>query len=331
MRCLALAQSAKSRGWKVTFITACKLPGLQRRLRDSGFGIRNLQSPYPDPADLKLTLDFISRHRPTCVVIDGYHFDSAYQHAVKNSGSLLLVVDDYAHLGKYCCDVLLNQNINAERLNYDVPSTTRLLLGTRYALLREQFLSWIDYQRDIAPVARRILITLGGADLPNMTAMCIRAFQQLSIEGIEMKVVVGAASPQRDILDSLSAESKYPVGLYHDVRNMPELMAESDLAVSAGGSTCLELSFMGLPFIVTSLADNQTDAAEGYGTAGVALSLGWHSDIKIETLVARVSQLAESKEDRWRMSQKGRLLVDGKGAHRVIEIIEHTQPGHNMT
>ena len=106
-------------------------------------------------------------------------------------------------------------------------------------------------------------------------------------------------------------------------------MAGSDLAVSAGGSTCLELSFMGLPFIVTSLADNQTDAAEGFNTAGVALNLGWYSDIKVETLIARVSRLASSEEDRRRMSQKGRLLVDGKGAHRVIEIIEQTRPGLN--
>ena len=44
--------------------------------------------------------------------------------------------------------------------------------------------------------------------------------------------------------------------------NMPELMARADVAVSAGGSTCWEVAFMGLPFLIVVLAENQEHIAK---------------------------------------------------------------------
>jgi hypothetical protein len=54
----------------------------------------------------------------TWVVLDGYHFTLACQHAVRDAGYHLLVIDDYAHLPEYSCDILLNQNLGAETLSY---------------------------------------------------------------------------------------------------------------------------------------------------------------------------------------------------------------------
>ncbi|NTV92083.1 MAG: hypothetical protein HGA72_02030, partial [Chlorobiaceae bacterium] len=44
--------------------------------------------------------------------------------------------DDNAHLPHYHADLVLNQNIGAQGLRYPAETTTRLLRGTSYVLLR---------------------------------------------------------------------------------------------------------------------------------------------------------------------------------------------------
>jgi spore coat polysaccharide biosynthesis predicted glycosyltransferase SpsG len=99
---------------------------------------------------------------------------------------------------------------------------------------------------------------------------------------------------------------------------MPELMAWADLAISAGGSTCWELAFMGLPFLVTILAKNQKAVAEGLEEVGAAVNLGWYDSITPTRLAQRLSSLAEAADVRAELSRRGRTLVDGKGKERVL-------------
>jgi len=262
MRCLALAQGWKARGGKAVFITACETEALRHRLQDEGFQVFILEQSYPEPADWEITSEVLAAHSDNWVVLDGYNFDSTYQRQIKDLGHRLLVIDDRAHLGKYYCDIVLNQNTYAKNLHYSSGLTPHLLLGPRYALLRQGFLSWIDYKREIPKIALRVLITLGGGDPNNQTLVFIRALEQMDVDALEVAVVVGPAYPHFHTLQSAVKHSKLPIRLVYNADNMPELMAWADLAISAGGSTCLEMSFMGLPALVVILAENQRAVAE---------------------------------------------------------------------
>jgi spore coat polysaccharide biosynthesis predicted glycosyltransferase SpsG len=106
--------------------------------------------------------------------------------------------------------------------------------------------------------------------------------------------------------------------ILRSVDDMPALMAWADMAVSAGGSTCWEMSFMGLPFLTVVLADNQKEIASGLDTAGIAENLGWFSDLSEERVMERVSEMIAGREKRERFSVNGRLLIDGEGAFRIV-------------
>ena len=149
MRCLALAQAWKDAGSQVTFITACHSEGLLERLREEGFNLHRLACSYPDAGDWDYTQNVLTISPDAWVVLDGYHFDEVYQQRVKEGGQRLLVIDDMAHLKHYYADIVLNQNLHAEQLKYSCEPQTRLLLGTRYALLRREFLAWRDWQREV--------------------------------------------------------------------------------------------------------------------------------------------------------------------------------------
>ena len=325
MRSLALAQAWKDAGGEVKFITVCQSEGLLQRLRDEEFDINLLSSAYPDTADCNSTRDILSGHPDAWVVLDGYHFDEVYQRQVKEAGHRLLVIDDMAHLKHYYADIVLNQNLPAEQLRYTCEPYTRLLLGTRYVLLRREFLAWRDWKRDIPEIAHRILVTPGGSDPDNHTLKVIQALQEVDIPGLEATVVIGPSNPNSDVLEAAATQSRIPVSLVRDANNMPELMARADVAVSGGGTTARELLFMETPALFLILANNQRHIVEYIEDQGSGRNLGQAGDVSSESLAEGITSLAEDFNLRVTISRRARQIVDGQGSHRVISSMQ--KPG----
>ena len=321
MRCLALAQAWSGQGGRVTFVTACQSAALCRRLTQEGFEVIALKSAYPDSRDWEATSRCLVAHRGAWVVLDGYGFDATYQLRVKALGHHLLVIDDTGHLDHYHADVLLNQNIGAELLEYSCDPGTRLLLGTRYVLLRTEFLSWRDWPRETPRVGRRVLVTLGGGDPHNQTLKAVRAVQSVDVDELETQVVVGADNPHFRAIESLVSGFGLRGRVVRNALDMPSLMAWADVAIAGGGSTCWELAFMGLPTAVLVVAENQQGIAAGLHEAGAMLSLGWYAQVSFEDVGEALVRLLRDRVLREGMTQRCRLLVDGMGAARVVEAL----------
>jgi spore coat polysaccharide biosynthesis predicted glycosyltransferase SpsG len=99
---------------------------------------------------------------------------------------------------------------------------------------------------------------------------------------------------------------------------MAGLMQWADVAVSAAGSTCWELAYMGIPPAVVVLADNQEIIADGLEKMNAAVNLG-----RIEALTAAKFRngflpIIESNAKRMELVRNQQKLIDGLGADRVI-------------
>ena len=327
MRCLALAQGWKARGRQATFITACESEGLRHRLSDEDFQVITLEQSHPNPADWGATSQALAAHPGAWVVLDGYHFDPAYQRQIKETGHRLLVIDDMAHLDHYYADLVLNQNINAERSRYSCELYTHLLLGTRYVLLRSEFLAWREWQREVPQVARKVLVTLGGSDPNNQTLKVIQAMQQIAVDGLEAVVVVGASNPHFQELQSVARNSQFTIRLVRNVADMPELMAWADVAISAGGSTCWEMCFMQVTGLLLVTVDHQWDVADGLEGEGVFQCVGWWENVSGQEIATKLGKLMRNAARRARMSTRGRQLIDGKGIERLLVTVTRLTQG----
>jgi len=319
MRCLALGQAWKDNGGHVVFITACSNKLLLERLYNEDFEVYQIECPDIHSQDWRLTKDLLAEYTNVWLVLDGYHFESDYQKQVKDAGYKLLVIDDMAHLPNYYADIVLNQNIHASELYYSGEVYTKLLLGTKYVLLRREFLSWRGWKREVPELARKVLITLGGSDPDNVTLKIIQALQQVEVDGLEAVVVAGPVNPHYEELRSAVQSSGIPIRLESNVVNMPELMAWADVAISGGGTTSWELAFMGLPSVVLSLADNQHVISKKREVAGVAIYLNRDVEYFIDETTQTIAQLLKDRKARYKMSQRGKELIDGEGVKRVIE------------
>lgn len=323
MRCLALTQAWQDAGGHATFAMALNAPAIKARLEAEEMSVVQMATDVGSADDSMHTIN-LARELGACwVVVDGYQFGSDYQRAIKNAGLSLLFIDDNGHADHYYANLVLNQNIHAEASLYAQREPyTRLLLGMRYVLLRREFLKWREWKREIPDVARKVLVTLGGGDPDNVTLKVIQALQQMQVDGLEAVVVAGASNPHHHKLEAVAENSRFAIRIDSNVTNMPELMAWADVAVSGGGSTCWELSFMRLPSIVMVLADNQQRIGERLQLHGAAINLGIGANVTASEITGTLNELLTDSAKRSEMARSGQELVDGEGAARVVRGIK---------
>ena len=322
MRCLALAQAWQDRGGKVTFFSHCPNEKLQQMIVAQGFGLELVKNPHPASGDMDQIEAAVRLGQ--WLVLDGYHFDPDYQKAARKAGYKVLVIDDTAHQSEYHADILLNQNIHAENLNYSTnPDATRLF-GTRYAMLRREFLRCRESERKTPDRAKSILVTLGGSDPGNVTLKVIEALKLLGNKDLEVWIVAGPANLHFASLEKALQNAPFKAKIMSTVMNMPELMTWADLAISAAGSTCWELAFMGVPMVLITVADNQEGIGSGLAQAGAALSLGRSDGLSEKHLAKEIAGVLESSRLLTRLSEEGPGIVDGYGVNRVVEAMQPT-------
>jgi UDP-2,4-diacetamido-2,4,6-trideoxy-beta-L-altropyranose hydrolase len=326
MRCIALAQAVQDAGAGAVFAMAESTAGVRARLAAESCELVSVACVAGSGDDSRETVALARERAIGWIVVDGYQFGADFQRALETAGCKVLFIDDYGHASHYWADLVLNQNTFAQENLYGAREPyTRLLLGNEFCLLRREFVSWRGWKRETPPVAKKLLVTMGGSDPENFTATAINALRHLD-KDVEATVVVGGSNPHFESLQRLTLQCGSRFRLVNSVSNMPELMAQADLAISAAGSTCWEMCFLQLPMVLIDLADNQKAIARALEASGAAIYLGsYRGNARAVTegeITARVTSILESKTERSALSERCGKLVDGRGAERVFSELE---------
>lgn len=312
MRCLALAQAAQDLGFTIQFVGRTHVPWVQERLRAEHFSRLELPDAVPHEENPVNLLHQLAQSgtapSDTWVVLDGYHFTFACQQAVRDAGYRLLVIDDYAHLSEYSCDILLNQNLGAETLPY-AGDIGQKLLGPRYVLLRREFQEAKKRlprtERHAPP--QNILVTLGGGDFIEYLEDIAQHMNAPAMKGRTVRVIQGAM--RADKVKQAFVDCPAQLEVLPRVADMPALLLSTDLCITAGGSTCWELCCLGVPFLATKVANNQEYIIDQLKEKGMLFS-----KVQFQNMIC--CQISSEKNT-------SRLIdnVDGYGAMRVIDAI----------
>jgi len=334
MRCIALAQAWQDMGGTVVFVSDCRSEFIKQRIIEECFELVKIEQPYPHPGDIETLLNCVSNVNEkkdilsqTWVILDGYHFDAAYQKSIQEAGYRLMVIDDYVHLDHYYADIILNQNISAIDYTYHFDNNAIKLLGADYAMLRREFIQYKNQIHGTSKDIKKILVTLGGADPDNITVKVIRALKRLNDSALNAKVIVGPANPNLDELNKEVADVFFKCEIVYAVSDMPGLMAWADLAISAAGSTCWELCYMGVPSLVVVAAENQRKIAFELDKCGAAISLGWHETLTDEKIYLKIKEVISYSDVLKETAKKCRSIINGNGVHKIIsKLLNNNQP-----
>jgi UDP-2,4-diacetamido-2,4,6-trideoxy-beta-L-altropyranose hydrolase len=321
MRCLALAQAWQDAGGRDLFVMAQSTPAVEERLRCEGFGLVRIDGVPGSDSDCEQLIALARTHDPAWVVVDGYEFGPGYQRSLKNERFKVTLIDDNGGAGTYAADVVLNQNIHAQECLYKGRERyTRLLLGTKYALLRREFVSACQ-SKEISSLGRKLLVSMGGSDPDNVTRRVMEAVEKVEVADLQVVVVAGGSNPHLASIAESVAKSSHRCRILNNVTNMPELISWADLAISAAGSVCWEYCALGLPAALVAVAENQIPNAEALHAAGAARLVAGGSRFPIGEMAQLITRLANSFSERQALSRTAHTLVDGGGAGRVLSIL----------
>lgn len=361
MRCLSVADALLKRGEEVLFVTADDTP--VPLLTKKGIPYRVLHTDYADmEAELPKLWNALSElpqgpgvpeaalpQRNTSILVDSYYVTEKYLAALKKRITTIYMDDIYAF--SYPVDMLINYNIYGEEMGYEKDAAfadTKLLLGANYVPLREEFSAGAGYVQsrkelsaeteNVTPAEDKlhqtaeqgrtadggILITTGGSDSFNLAGqLLMEAMKYDALKTKEYHVVSGSLNPHIGELQAL-AQKHENIHIHCNVTNMAELMAESKVALSAGGSTLYELCAMGVPVIAFSFAENQERLVQTFVKRGIAQYGGNYrtdGNKMIQNTIAGLETLLEDKNLRSEYRKKALQLVDGRGAERIAEAL----------
>ncbi len=338
MRCLTLADALASKGAQCTFICREHTGNLMEHIRSKGHTVYSL--PMSQDTDTSLAhsawlgatqvqdaqacSSLLAHLQPDWLVVDHYALDARWEGALAKHCCQLMVIDDLADR-THVCDLLLDQTIGRDARDYSalVPENCTLLCGSNYALLRPEFAELRPYslQRRVQPQLKHLLITMGGIDKDNATSQVLNALRACSLPvDCEITVIMGPTAPWLADVQQQAQTMPWPTTVRVGVSNVAQLMADSDLAIGAAGSTSWERCCLGLPTIILVLAENQTNVAVGLAAAGAARVVEL-SDAAMSKLVISLAELCDSATDLMRMSQAASNVVDGHGTNVITEIL----------
>ena len=303
MRCVALADAWRRSGGRVDWFCRPLPPMLTALVESRTAHTHVVGEDWNEIASWSL------RHPGGWVCIDGYEF-AAGPSRVRAAGGRAFVLADDRRWGHYECDALLNQVVGAERLAYDIAPQALLMLGSRYCLLRDEFLA-------LSPApprerVSRVFVSFGGHDDHQQG---IRVIELLAVLHSQIQFDVAAG-----LMSTESAAPAHPNVTWHTASDLSRIMRAADVAIVAAGSVCWELAYLGIPAIVMVVADNQEPIADGVDAAGLAHSLGWFNSVTDTEIVTAFESLLGSQR-RMAMSTRGRQVIDGHGADRVVRTL----------
>ncbi|MCK5373851.1 MAG: UDP-2,4-diacetamido-2,4,6-trideoxy-beta-L-altropyranose hydrolase [Alphaproteobacteria bacterium] len=317
MRCLTLADELSKNGWKCAFSSNPDAPVIIPALKNYQLIAPDALGDLSDRADL--------------LVIDHYGLDHEYEKQCRKWADKILVIDDFANR-THDCDILIDQTYGRSRLDYTslTPDHCKILTGTKYALLRQQFRD--ARERSLARrlndfSIKRVLISLGMMNMHNINLKALQALKLFEDIRVQIDVVLSSSASFMDELKNEIAKINktgfHKVTLHTNIENMPTIMAQANITIGAGGSTSWERCTLGLPAIVIELANNQRKISKELAEAGAIINMGWHENVTAQNIADTLSALSSNPDRLIQISQNAAKICDGSGVERVIKEIQN--------
>ena len=299
IRTMAIGDKLKKKGVNVEYICTNSSLAAFLYLKNKNYKVNNKMP-------LEQKFDFM--------IVDSYEVNTTeklqyfYMFAKK-----LIYIDDLNCLSSYNIDVIVNYSVGAENLNYR--GSKIKLLGSQYVPLREQFDGLQFNEPNIKP--KTIILTLGAADEYNFTKKILdellKAYPNLSYN-----IVLGMTNHHKEKL--ILSYKRENVKFYCNVDNMAYIMKESDIAISAGGSTIYELCAASVPTLAIVTAINQLKFINEIHKNTKLLFTSFINGYDVK-FIEKFNVLYSDVDFRRQLVYSMNRLVDGHGGSRIAEMI----------
>lgn len=336
VRCLALADELRDQlGCEVSFAMLQGPQGVEQ-VQESGYLVHQPQVDSLRLLNEGRWLQRLVSHIATQVLVLDVRTNLAVEaiQQIRAQGVLIVTIDDPSDC-RLAADIAFYPPVpQVERLDW-TGFTGKRYVGWEWVLLRPQFARYRDQIVNKAVDGRgnkdsslplTILVTMGGSDPGGLTLIALKALDPIE-QDLHVIVVLGRGYIHESALQHWLRQARRTYDLRRDVRDMPDIMAQADLAIASFGVTAYELAVLGVPATYLCLTDDHSESALAFCDAGIAVSLGkYRSDTEV-AIRRTVITFIENQNTRLKMSFNAKNLVDGLGCARIAEKVIANESG----
>ncbi|MGL4460679.1 MAG: hypothetical protein ACRC1K_00880 [Planctomycetia bacterium] len=281
--------------------------------------VRTVADPGTEEDRLEMQREIL-RSNPAVVVTDSAAIDEEYLAYLSNRVPLVVGLDDAAAI-RFPCDLVLNPSLGRTAAEYAVYPGTQIVGGHRYAMIRSEFRRARNVRATEPGGPTRILISLGAGAVARPTARLAQALLEAKVcEKID--AVLGCTPTDRDDLSELQNRFPNQVTVTVDARDLGSRMSKSHLLICGGGNTALEAACVGVPMLVATTRDDYLPNAQWLEESGAAQIVGAAATVDPKAVAAAAAAILGDNFERKAMSRSGRILIDGRGADRMVTATE---------
>lgn len=321
-RCVTLARRLRAEGEEVHFLAKTTDIDPAAEISAAGAAFVPVDPALAGQADAAFSAEYCRKVGAKRLIVDHYHADEAYQRVLLEAGLRWLQFDGAAVTPQWA-DWVVSMSPAASPERYRElrrRPETALLIGPRYAVLRDEFANR-NMPHAVSPVAARLFLSFGGGDDRGAALMCLEALAKAGWTGA-VDIVSGSANPRlASIRERINGSGNASWRLHVDAGGMADLMAAADLAIISGGTTSFEAAALGLPSMLVQIADNQSAISTAWERLGAAVDLGPLGTLDPGRVAQRILELCRDPQRRQAMASAGAGAVDSRGAERIAGVL----------
>jgi spore coat polysaccharide biosynthesis predicted glycosyltransferase SpsG len=306
---------------EVEFVTQDE-PAALRQLEKAGFRFHPLPRAVTRQEQWRALRDLAVQKGSSAVLVDLRELAPEESAGVMATGAVVGVIDEWGRK-EVRADLLFNGTAVAAWHRYTTDPSVACHLGLDYALLEPAFVQVHETDREIQEKARRVLVVLGGDDPFHLTVKVMESLELLP-EALEITAVVGPAFLDEEEIRRCAERSRHRAVVLKNIRDVAQRMSQTDLALTGGGLTALEVACTGTPALIVCEVDHQVETADALQKTGAVVNLGLGVQASREAIAGKVAALLADGPKRLALSQAGKRLVDGRGTERVARILMET-------
>jgi UDP-2,4-diacetamido-2,4,6-trideoxy-beta-L-altropyranose hydrolase len=239
--------------------------------------------------------EIVPKYAIQIITLDGYHFDTSYQRALRKDNLITLISIDDDQPFHYVSDIVINHAGGIKENCFSAEKYTKFYLGEDYLLLRDEFLSYRKNSKIITDIVN-VFICFGGADKENYTWKTLESL--IALQDLRFSVVLGSSNKKLGDIKKLAKNNKN-IQLYFNLGpiDLANLMFNSDLGILPSSTISLEALCCKMLLITGATAKNQINIYNGLIKKDIVFGIQDYTLFDINKLSVILTKIKSSKKE----------------------------------
>lgn len=286
-----------------------------------------LDTDISQEEEIEQVFAYATAHASRLIITDLCHWeilhqeDYLYQYHQRlkercQSAIYVFSIED-ARLRKFSSDLVLLPNPVSDQVpDYEADAACEVIYGNEYYIANPIFNVYSFDERTIKPIAKNILVVIGGSDPYNITFKLAQVLKDFKQQTIRLIIGLSRSKEEKELFAALElAHDNIEVLAF--TNNIVEQFLWADVAITGEGNIKFEAALTGTPTLLLTQFDHSSAPVAYFISKKTCLYLGRGEDFDEAAIRESIKQLLASLALRKELSQNGIHTFSANGGSAI--------------